>query len=348
MGEKYLISGNFLGKNIVGLTRKAFQYLIQIDQLENADQIYVAVPEDLAEFCPNLKRVKMLKAAKSCDGWNTKVAIKMAKKYGCVYVNFTSPFTIRKQSIVSIDDVRYMEKNQGEYFDSLKFRIKMFIRARIGTLVADKIVTVSEFSKERIEYFFNVNPNKIFVIPNGWEHILSIEEDNRIIQKYEKLNGREFFFTLGSLAKHKNHKLIMNMAANNPEKLFVIGGGIDPEIWFKGSEQKNTDNLIFTGMLTDGEIKSLMKRCKAFIFPSYYEGFGIPPLEALACGADVVVSDIAVHREIFGDTVRYISPDDENVNLESVLSQNVSKPDRVLEKYSWKVAGEKWYELLKL
>ena len=221
----------------------------------------------------------------------------------------------------------------------------MYFRAKIGTSVAGNIVTVSEFSKKRIMNFFNVKSDRIKVIPNGWEHILHIKSDSDIYKKYDMLEKKEFFFTLGSLAKHKNHKFIIELANNNPDRVFVVGGGIDPEIWFSGSEHKNTHNLIFTGRLSDGEMKFLMEKCRAFIFPSLYEGFGIPPLEALACGTDVIVSDIEVHKEIFKNSVRYINPYDNNILLEDILSQKVEDSSSILDNNSWKRAGECWNEL---
>lgn len=346
MKKEYLISGNFLGKDIVGLTRKAVQYTLQLDKLEHAKQIHLLVPEDLMEYCPKLNNIDVMKGDRSRSGWNTKVAMKTAKKYGYTYVNFTSPFANMKDSIISMDDVRYMEKNRDGWYDSFKFRLKMYIRAKLGTMMAGRIATVSEFSKERIVKHFRVKPEKIFVISNGWEHINEVEADDGILRKYDDFGGKSYYFTLGSLAKHKNHHLIMELAKNNSDSFFVIGGGIDPEIVFSGSEQRNTDNLVFTGKLTDGEIKALMQKCKAFIFPSFYEGFGIPPLEALACGAQVIVSDIAVHREIFGKSVRYISPYGGNEDLEKLLEETVDSPEDILKKYSWEQAGKEWNKIM--
>ncbi len=345
MSKEYLISGNFLGKETVGLTRKALQYVLQLDNYECARRLHIAVPEDLMPYCPQLCNIEVISCKKNSKGWNTNVAMQMARKNKWTYVNFTSPFAVYGDSIVSIDDVRYMEKTHDEWYDSYKFRKKMYFRAKIGTSVAGNIVTVSEFSKKRIMNFFNVKSDRIKVIPNGWEHILHIKSDSDIYKKYDMLEKKEFFFTLGSLAKHKNHKFIIELANNNPDRVFVVGGGIDPEIWFSGSENKNTHNLIFTGRLSDGEMKFLMEKCRAFIFPSLYEGFGIPPLEALACGTDVIVSDIEVHKEIFKNSVRYINPYDSNILLEDILSQKVEDSSSILDNNSWKRAGECWNEL---
>ena len=108
----------------------------------------------------------------------------------------------------------------------------------------------------------------------------------------------------------------------------------------------DADNLIFTGSLSDGEIKALMINCKAFIFPSFIEGMGLPVLEALSCGADVCVSDIPVLHEYAGDSVHYFDPEEKALDLEKMINEKVSKPENALEKFSWDKAAEELYTLL--
>ena len=90
-----------------------------------------------------------------------------------------------------------------------------------------------------------------------------------------------------------------------------------------------------------------MKNAKAFIQPSKYEGFGIPPLEALACNAKVIVSDIPVFHEIYGESVYYIDPDQYDVDLNELLMKKIQDNRAVLQKYTWKNAAKAWYKLLK-
>ena len=101
------------------------------------------------------------------------------------------------------------------------------------------------------------------------------------------------------------------------------------------------------GYVSDEEAKSLMQNCKAFLFPTFYEGFGIPPLEALSTGAKVVVSDSACMREIFDDCVYYVDPFNPCIDLNELLLNEVSPPDRLLNKYSWKESAVKLYNIIK-
>lgn len=91
-----------------------------------------------------------------------------------------------------------------------------------------------------------------------------------------------------------------------------------------------------------------MANCKAFIFPSIYEGFGIPPMEAMAENAPVIVSNKACMPEIYGKSVHYIDPYNyKNINIENILLEKVKNPELILEKYSWKKSADKLYNLLK-
>ena len=109
-------------------------------------------------------------------------------------------------------------------------------------------------------------------------------------------------------------------------------------------------NVKLLGYVTDGQIKWLMKNCKAFIFPSYYEGFGIPPLEALSVGAKIIISDTASLPEIFHSAAIYINPYDTNCNLEELVSKLPSdynqKASEVLNKYTYDKSAQKLYNVL--
>ena len=152
-----------------------------------------------------------------------------------------------------------------------------------------------------------------------------------------------YFYSVGSLAPHKNYKWIIENARFNPDYQYVITGG-KRDVW--KSEEFNLPNIIYTGYLSDEEMKAVMMKSKAFIFPTLYEGFGIPPLEALSAGVRCVVSDIPCLKEVYGDTVQYLDPREPKVDLNNTLNATVRNAAEVLEKYSWKNASKRWVELL--
>jgi glycosyltransferase involved in cell wall biosynthesis len=107
------------------------------------------------------------------------------------------------------------------------------------------------------------------------------------------------------------------------------------------------ENILLPGYLDDGKVKALMERCKAFILPSYYEGFGLTPLEALSCGAKIIVANAASLPEIYGKTAHYIDPFDTEVDLDKLLQEPVEDPDAILEKYSYDTSALQVYTIIK-
>ena len=109
---------------------------------------------------------------------------------------------------------------------------------------------------------------------------------------------------------------------------------------------KTLSNVLLLGYVSDQQVKYLMKNCRAFVFPSYYEGFGIPPLEALVCGAKIIVGKAASLPEIYGNTALYIDPENTNCNLSQMTdSFNPDQKDieSVLNEYSYDKAAKKLY-----
>jgi glycosyltransferase involved in cell wall biosynthesis len=90
-----------------------------------------------------------------------------------------------------------------------------------------------------------------------------------------------------------------------------------------------------------------MEKCRAFIMPSYYEGFGIPPLEALSCGAAIIVSTSSSLPEIYGNTAHYIDPDNTDIDLDALLLEPVESPDILLKKYTYDSGAESLYDIIR-
>jgi glycosyltransferase involved in cell wall biosynthesis len=135
------------------------------------------------------------------------------------------------------------------------------------------------------------------------------------------------------------------VAKKNSNQIFAVAGSINKKVFAEGLGFECPDNMKLLGYVTDEEAKTLMRDCRAFLFPTVYEGFGIPPLEAISVGAKcVVVSDTDVMHEIFGDCVNYVSPNDIPENL---CFQEKENADSLLEKYSWEKSARKLKEVIR-
>jgi glycosyltransferase involved in cell wall biosynthesis len=211
--------------------------------------------------------------------------------------------------------------------------------------LAKKIVTVSQYSKNEISKTFNIDPAKINVIYSSADHIRSINADTSIFNDFPILIEKPFYFSLGSLSKRKNIKWIIEYASKNPNTIFALSGTSLSTVKINELDEDLPQNIILLGYLDDAKVKALMTQCRAFILPSYYEGFGLTPLEALSCGAQIIVANAASLPEIYGNTAHYIDPYDTNVDLDKLLLEPIERPENILVKYSYDKAAEQVYKM---
>lgn len=206
------------------------------------------------------------------------------------------------------------------------------------------IVTDSEASKKDICNILNVTPDRVKVIYCSWEHMRDIKEDIGIFEAHPELREKEYYYAIGNIMPHKNLKWIVQVAKNNPNAIFAVAGNMTS---FNLDYLHESDNVIYLGRVSDGENKSLMKNCKAFLHPAFYEGFGIPPLEALACGAPIIISNTSCLPEIYKNCAHYISPYEFEYDLDKLLNEEVESADKVLNLYSWDESAKRWMDIFR-
>ncbi len=252
---------------------------------------------------------------------------------------------IYKHSIVTFHDTIPFKCSTKSVKNILSAILYSFI------LEADKFlgthfVTVSQDAKKDMCQF--VDKFKIAgVIGNGWEHIKDVIVDDSVFERRLDIDRGQYYLAISSIAPHKNFEWIIQNAKKNPDVQYIIVGPKRPNL-STVSTNEFKDNVIYLGFQSDEVLKALIVNAKALISPSLYEGFGIPPLEALACGTKVIVSDIPVYHEIYGDAVAYLNPHDASLDLDSVDWDKDRSVEikRVLETYTWKNAAKKWIDLM--
>jgi len=270
-----------------------------------------------------------------------------------------------ENTVTTIHDVSFMaypEWFSREYCLYYRFLTERLVKSSI------EVITISEFSKSEIIKYFPAAESKIKVIYNGASDGImgnigdvSDEKLRIVMQKYQ-LNG-PYFFCLGTLEPRKNiNRIIRGWQKANiyNECALVVGGAVD-----KGSvfSQINISgqghlNIKFIGSVEECDLGALYSGSVAFIYGSLYEGFGLPPIEALASGTDVVVSDIPCLKEILCDLpLYYFDPYSENDIAEGVIyaynhyhsndeQRKVKNARLIMEKYSWANAAEEIWKIL--
>ncbi|MFP5228298.1 MAG: glycosyltransferase family 4 protein [Acidobacteriota bacterium] len=181
----------------------------------------------------------------------------------------------------------------------------------LGT-TAKRILTDSNYSLASIHEHLHISEQKVQVIYPGADHILGFGRDDSVLEKLGLCAGG-YVLTVGSLYPHKNLRILHSLDwAKYNLKLCVVGGIPDTRspAFQRIMEEARTQpgSVCYTGRLSDSEVRSLYTGAFAFAFPSLYEGFGFPPLEAMYCGAPVIASDRTSIPEVCGDAALYFDP----------------------------------------
>ncbi len=265
-----------------------------------------------------------------------------------------------KKRIVTIHDVNHLSNPSN--FNILK-RLWAKVLYKNAIKKSDQIITVSEFSKSEVLKYFEVNEQKINVIHCG------------VKQTFGKLKNEEvcalilpdsYFLYVGNVKPHKNLITLLkaykelDKSIRATYKLVILGkkeGFItnDHKI-FDFIEKHNLEKDIrFTGFIKDHEVPIVYKQAAMFIFPSLYEGFGLPILEAMSCGVPVLSSDRASLPEIGGEASLYFDPLNPRelkekitllINDKKLQSEMIKKGIEHAKKFNWERSVQKYLEIL--
>ena len=234
-----------------------------------------------------------------------------------------------KKRVVTIHDVCHLV--YGSFLQ--KAYAKFVIR---GALKSDAIVTDSHFSKSEIARFFG-SSKEIHVIANGVNQD-RFKRVNVIDLKKKYQLPERFVLYVGNLKTHKNLAGLLEgfKECSSPDLSLVIAG--------KGEEQISGQRILPLGRVSDADLPGLYNMAEAFIFPSFYEGFGLPPLEAMSCGCPTIVANSSSLPEVCGDASYYVnprSPEEISKAIQNVTG-NMQLRQRLIENGLNRVKMFKW------
>lgn len=335
---KILINGKFLSQRITGVQRVAHELVSELDkQLElekNKNlKVYILTPKKI-KYEKQYKNIK-IKRIGIFNGilWEQMILPIYSFIMRGKIVNLCNSAPIIKPDILLIHDVFYC--SNPEFYNKIfliYYKILNYFNIRNGK----QIFTVSYYSKKEIEKYYKKFKREIIVIYNGWQHIKNIDFDDNVFKKFN-IEKEKYILAVSSVNKNKNFSYIEELAKLYSNYKFVIVGMRDKSFI-------NTKNIEYLGYVTDEELKSLYKFSKVFIHPSFCEGFGMTPLEAMASGCkNVYVSNITCLPEIFENSVSYLNP----YKVEKIFDFSIKKNNEIaeiLEKYSWEKAIKKLME----
>ena len=225
-----------------------------------------------------------------------------------VFFNFLYPEASCGKSVITIYDMVSMR-----FPETMQDRNRRLLENRLAPCAsaADHILTISEFSKREIVELLGISPEKISVAPCGIDLTQYYPAEKGAFREF--LAGAysldaPFFLYLGTLEPRKNLMTLAEAFAvvhrEYPELKLVLCGGRgwgDDALLRRVEKLGLSDHVVMTGYIPDEHKRAFYCAAEGFVFPSLYEGFGLPPLEAMACGTPVIVSDNSALAEVVGD-----------------------------------------------
>ncbi len=356
---RYVINGSFLLGSVLGVQRYAREITAQLDKLVKGKEydVEIALPSvdsqktsvfvsKYQNMYENIRVVEI--GGKAGRRWEQINFDRYVKRTGAKPIYLCNEVSLfMKNGIVVVHDIAFKTHpnfftESGDWHEII-FRRMMYAAAFHR---ADAVITVSRFSKKEILSNYRLKNSDIVVAGNGWQHFKTDNIDEHVFDQYaSRVKRGNYYFYMASLAPNKNIDWILKNAQNNPESTYVIAGkslGVS-------ADKLKMNNVVYVGYVSDATAKALMKYCKAFLFPSTYEGFGIPPMEALCMGAKVVVGDIPVMHEIYEDVVKYVDCTNPQIKLDTIIDGwflERSRVAEVLNKHSWADSAEKLCECM--
>ncbi len=237
------------------------------------------------------------------------------------------PILNRTKVLVTIHDV-IADHHPETVFTSQKLKLFWQAKERLAVRQADLILTVSEYSKEQIVEYFKLPESRVRAITEGPSRIFNAVPRSQIgeviLRRYGLAADSRWLLYVGGISPHKNlQRLVeaLRQLGESPQfvdvKLVLVGDYQNdtfhsdyPALTAHIERLQLTDKVIFTGFVKDEELVYLYNAASIFVMPSLEEGFGLPAIEAMACGAPVVVSNRGSLPEIVGDAGRFFNPYD--------------------------------------
>jgi glycosyltransferase involved in cell wall biosynthesis len=251
-----------------------------------------------------------------------------------LHVQFTAPPFSPCPVVVSIHDLSFEHLPQTFKWRSRK---QLRITVRRSAREAAQVIALSEYARDDIINTYGVKPGKVSVIPLAapahFRPILDEEELQRVRQTYG-IEG-DYILSVGAIQPRKNlsrlvaaySRLRRARAEGNLPKLVLVGkcAWLYDETLRSIKELEVSDTVILTGYVPESDLPALYSGALAFVYPSYFEGFGLPPLEAMQCGTTVIVGDKTSLPEVVGDAGVLVDPfdvDDIAAAIEKVISDS--------------------------
>jgi len=351
--------------SIQGIEIFSKNIILNLLKLKKDEQFFILATENLPDIFdfsqPRIIKVKGIKSKSRKAIYQQTLIYSLLKRYNIDVLFSPSPAApfFWKNKIVVIHDCAY---DRFEEFDNLLSKTYFKVMFYGAKYFSRNIVTVSDFSKKELVELYKINPKKIEVIYEGVPEMEEVNEEEiqNTLNRFKI--DRTYFLYIGNWRPRKNlpglikaFKLFKEWS--DLDYLLVIAGRIDKRFLDLEKEiEKNQleGRVILTGFISQKEKTALYKNAKALVFPSFYEGFGLPVLEAQSLGIPVLTSNTSSLPEVAGEGALYVNPYrieeiaqgmERICKDENLRQQLIQKGFENIKRFSWQKSAEKLLDL---
>lgn len=348
------VNGRFLSQPMTGVQRYAYELMTALDALltsraiEPAPVTILAPPD--AKVLPAWSTLRIQQAGHFTGQLWEQIDLAIYARGSLLFTPCGGAPLAHNRHVIAIHDAGPFA-TPAAYTPA--YRTYYRFLERVMARKARHIITISEFSRQELIRYLHISEEKISCTLLSGEHVLRFEKDASVLARHQLVPGK-YVLAVGSKNPNKNLRGLVEGFAflKDSSVALAIAGGSNSVVFGKGAELSGAVKEL--GFVSDAELRTLYENAACFVFPSFYEGFGIPPLEALMLGTPVVVSRAASLPEVFGDTVLYCdpySPEDIADQISKVLMGQGPRKEMSLKHastFTWeRCARETWATLIR-
>ena len=354
-----------------GMDMVALELIRNLQEIDKINEYFIFVKPDedhtaLSET-PNFKIIEL--EGGPYPTWEQVALPRAAKKYGCEILHCTSntaPYFSDIPLVTTLHDIIYMESSYAKILKGSATTYQKFGNVYRKLIVprvvkkSDKIITVSHFEKNRIAEFFEIEEdNRLEAVYNGVStHFKPISDEAELKRVKEKYDLPEnFFFFLGNTDPKKNTKGVLKAFSDflkqtkSDYKLVMLDYDMNElkKLLDEIGDKQLMNQIVLTGYVVNTDLPAIYSLSTIFLYPSLRESFGIPMLEAMACGVPVITSNTSSMPEVSGDAAHIVNPYNPEEITEGIIkilsekeySENLCKKGIERSKlFSWKNMAE--------
>ncbi|MDI6619037.1 MAG: glycosyltransferase family 1 protein [Clostridiales bacterium] len=269
------------------------------------------------------------------------------------YPDSMAPLFAKNKIVLTLHDMAFLARPNDF---TLKTRLWKKYVTKVSVRKARKIICITEFTKKEFGKYFPKYTHKSVRIYNGFNDFSKENINYEIISDYIKnIVNRKYLLTVSTISPRKNIDGLIkafNLIKDKvPYDLIIAGkkGWLYEDVFKLVDDLDLNDRIIFTGQINDDELKYLYKNASLFVYPSFYEGFGLPPLEAMSYGIPCIVSNAASIPEVVGDAALLTDPyskEDLSTNILKLIKNRnircalIKKGYESVKMFSWEKCAE--------